>query len=245
MGIPLSIFAHLLSATTTYAAEPIFCQGEIERAKLAVSRIREEWPLRGPDDLTQYIQRLGTTVAHSDPRGRRMQWHFGIVRDYAPNAFSAGNGYIYVTDGTVRFAQTEAELAGVLAHEIGHELAGHFCLDPRAGERSFWDLVGRNNKQGDRTTQRESIGSLTQVIDTEKELEADRLAVTLLEFAGYDARGMLAMSRRLPPGAGPAASHLQNQRRITALERLLAGVPSRSARDSLEFQQLKQKLATE
>ena len=77
--------------------------------------------------VSQYVQKLGVRLAHFSVYGRNSPWQFSVVRNLAPNAFSIGGGYVFITDGAVNFVQNESELAAILAHELGHELAGHFC----------------------------------------------------------------------------------------------------------------------
>lgn len=79
-----------------------------------------------------------------------------------------------------------------------------------------------------------------------KELEADRLAVQILDLAGYDPRAVLMVARRLP--AGDSFHRLCDQRRIRALEDLLVGYPSRSekgSKGSKELQRVKRELASQ
>jgi len=215
--VPLWVLLSVAQAQVT-------CTGEQERASAITQRINQEWPMRSNNDLVStYVQRLGQQLAQTLVEGRSLVWHFSVVRDRSSNAFSIGNGYIYVTDGAVVIAQNESEVAAVLAHEIGHQLAGHFCESV-----SFFDwLFSREEKY--------TIGSLTQVIDISKEKQADQYAVTILKAAGYDPRSMLVVAKRL-----------QSRRRVEALEGLLIDTKSsKPSKNSAEFQQVKRKLATE
>ena len=97
--------------------------------------------------------------------------------------------------------------------------------------------------ESSREVRRQGVGSLTQVIDIAKELEADRLAVQILDRAGYDPRAVLTMAKRLP--AGDSFHHLRDQRRIRALEDLLVGTSPRSEKGSKELQRVKRELASQ
>ncbi len=104
------------------------CLGELERSKDTRQRIDQEWPLRSSgDEATQYIQKLGVRLARYSTGGDTIPWRFFVVRNLSPNAFSIGAGTVYVTEGAITFARNESELAAIIAHELGHELAGHFC----------------------------------------------------------------------------------------------------------------------
>jgi len=96
------------------------CPGEEGKALNSVIKIAQEWPLRpANDNISRYLQRLGERLV-----AKAELWlnhyliirdagavAFLIVRDFSVNAFSVGNGHIYITDGSLAFADTEAELA--------------------------------------------------------------------------------------------------------------------------------------
>jgi len=220
------------------------CEGESERARANAARIAQEWPLRSSGDaLSRYAQSLVERLARSSRRDR-VPWRVAMVHDRAPNAFAAGAGSLYVTDGALEFARTESELAAILAHEMGHQISGHFCQREQPGFFSW--LFGRSDdtEETSRKDVREKdLGSISLVIDPVKEREADRQAVAILQEAGYDPHAMLEVARRLPSGGRP--SHLQDPRRIQSLEASLAAVPSIEIAESLEFQAAKRDLAAE
>lgn len=212
------------------------CPGEQEQARATMRQVERQWPLRdGRDTVSEYVQNLGTRLAAGLPAGRSTAWRFSVVRDYAVNAFSIGGGYVYVTEGALLSARTEAELAAILAHEIGHQLAGHFCRPPPPG---FWDSFLNLFRWPNGREREYSIGALTQVIDPVKEHEADQLAVRLLLSSGYDPHAMLDLARRLPPDS----SHLNAPSRIRFLEQLLAGIPPGQRHDSVQFRQIQRLL---
>ncbi|MEW6278487.1 MAG: M48 family metallopeptidase, partial [Candidatus Eremiobacterota bacterium] len=69
------------------------------------------------------VERLGAAVAGAS--GRSIPWTFYLVADAEPNAFTVGEGYVFVTDGLLRLKLTDDELAGVLAHEVAHGMLRH------------------------------------------------------------------------------------------------------------------------
>jgi predicted Zn-dependent protease len=215
----------------------------MERAKSTRQRIDQEWPLRGSgDEVTRYLQQLGVRLAQYGTGGSAIPWRFSVVRNLAPNAFSIGAGYVYVTEGAITFAQTEGELAAILAHELGHELAGHFCSQPAsAGSRGLFDLFA-DSPQPERSTV--GSGSVRQTIDPRKEAQADQIAVGILQSAGYPPDALLQVARRLPAGG---ESHLFDPRRIQSLERIVAGLGGGGTRqpDSETFLRVKHSLAEE
>ena len=78
-----------------------------------------------PDgDLQAYVQELGEELAARSERPD-LPWTFRVLDDPVINAFALPGGYIYVTRGLLAYLDSEAELAGVLGHEIGHVTARH------------------------------------------------------------------------------------------------------------------------
>ncbi len=192
---------------------------ERERAAAAARRIELDWPLAGSGPITDYVQSLGARLAHATDDARR-RWSFTVVRDLSANAFAIGDGRIYVTEGVVAACQNEAEVAAILTHEMGHEIAGHLRSEATsAGARA-------------------SVGSVTLPIEPSKEMEADRLSLSLLDRAGYDPHAALTVAARLA-SRGDRARHWTDAERVAQLRDLLAGVPHGGKLDSQEFRRLK------
>ncbi|MGK2959445.1 MAG: M48 family metallopeptidase [Acidimicrobiales bacterium] len=224
-----------------YARSQTWCSGEQEAAEVTRQQLDSEWPLRGSGDaLSSYIKALGNRVASRNDRSRAIDWRFHVVRNKAVNAFSIGAGNIYITDGAVNFVQNESELAGILAHEMGHELGGHFC---RASFlRSLYDdLFGASDES--REVRITGIGSIKQVIDPDKEREADKLAVRILDAGGFNPRAMIDLPRRL--SSPETITHLFDPDRMKYLESYLANTPPVKAPSSEEFLKIKRALADE
>jgi predicted Zn-dependent protease len=143
--------------------------------------------------LQQYVNRVGRWVANQSERPD-LPWHFGVIESKDVNAFAAPGGYIFVTRGLYALLQNEAELAGVLAHEVGHVISKHHLkilqksrmLD--LGSQLLAKQVSNNDNA------QKLIGSGAEVVarslDQDAEFEADRIAVVLAARAGYDAFGL-------------------------------------------------------
>ena len=238
-------FAGLLLLMSLFFSEvclaiPGPCEGEQESARTTLQRIEREWPLRGSgDSVTQYMQNLGVRLAQLDIRGRMMPWRFLVVRNLSSNAFSIGGGYVFITDGAVNFVQNESELAAILAHELGHELAGHFCgASDLSDSGGLFDIFSAPKIEEHQV----GIGSLTLAIDPVKEQQADQIAVSILQAGGYDPRSMLDVARRLPSGG---ALHPVDSQRLQSLESFLAKTPLTKIQDSEDFRAIKRTLAAE
>lgn len=139
--------------------------------------------------LQKYVNNVGRWVASQSERPD-LPWHFGVIESNDVNAFAAPGGYIFLTRGLYRLLQNEADLAGVLGHEIGHVIRQHHLkilqqsrlLD--LGGKLLAKQVGGNDKV------QQLIGSGAEVVarslDKNAEFEADRIAVVLATRAGYD-----------------------------------------------------------
>ena len=182
------------------------CAGEAEKAQRVGARIENELPLRGSDSVTTYVRDFGSHLAEQAGIAGKANWRFAVVRDRSVNAFSIGDGGIYVTEGAILAVNNQDEFAGLIAHEMGHQVAGHFC--PQAQDRGG-PPVGRSPVAA------AQLGSLRQGMDPAKEREADDLAVGILLEAGYDpaVRSRAVSRSRGAPADGdpPAAAAAQRQ----------------------------------
>jgi len=197
------------------------CPTEQTVARAAAARIEREWPLRSTDAVTDFVRQVGRRLAEHAPDSP-YPWTFTVVRDRSANAFAIGGGAIYVHDGTIAVARDEAEVAAVLAHEMGHQLAGHFCVGRQ--EDASWsgllaDLIGGG------APPEHGVGSMRQTVDPVREREADGLSIPILESAGYDPRAALDIARRA------ACEGSDERRRTDELARLLKDVAPGGAPD--------------
>ncbi len=150
-------------------------------------------PLVKDDKLQKYVNRIGRWVATQSERPD-LPWHFGVIQSEDMNAFAAPGGYIFVTLGLYRTLQSEADLAGVLGHEVGHVIRQHHLKILQqsklvdAGSKAISKSVGGNDKV------QQVIGSGAEIVarglDKDAEFEADRIGVVLATRAGYDAYGL-------------------------------------------------------
>jgi predicted Zn-dependent protease len=150
-------------------------------------------PLVKDKQLQKYVNNVGRWVAAQSERPD-LEWHFGVIESNDVNAFAAPGGYIFVTRGLYRLLTNEAELAGVLAHEVGHVIKKHHLKILQQsrlvdiGAKLFAKQAGENDKI------KNLIGSGAEVVarslDKDAEFEADRIAVVLAARAGYEAYGL-------------------------------------------------------
>jgi beta-barrel assembly-enhancing protease len=151
-------------------------------------------PLVKDEALQQYVNQVGRWVTSQSERAD-LPWKFGVIDSSDINAFAAPGGYVLITKGLYQKLQNEAQLAGVLGHEIAHVVKKHQLkvlqkqqlLNFGAGKLS--DLFGKNDKLA-----KKAISSGAEIsartLDKDAEFEADRMGLVLAARAGYDAYGL-------------------------------------------------------
>ena len=102
---------------------------EIQLGREYDAQIRQQMRPYEDPDLQQYVQRIGLELARLSHRPD-LPWTFTVVDVPAVNAFALPGGYIYITRGILPYLDNEAQLVGVLGHEIGHVTARHAASTP-------------------------------------------------------------------------------------------------------------------
>src|SRR5512145_2088932 len=97
---------------------------EIQLGQQMDAQVREEMGIYDDPELQRYVQDVGLRLARASDRPN-LPWHFAVVDSPTVNAFALPGGYVYLTRGIMPFLDNEAQLAGVLGHEIGHVTARH------------------------------------------------------------------------------------------------------------------------
>lgn len=98
---------------------------------LLAERFDKEGLVYHNGELEAYLERIGQTVV-ADKDIENVNWKFHALRDPTPNAFALPNGSIYINTGLLALLDDEAQLAGVLAHEITHVSRRHTYLQNRS-----------------------------------------------------------------------------------------------------------------
>ncbi len=180
--------------------------------RAVAARILTTYPLASDPELSDYIHRVGMTVAACSNRPETYGgYHFALLDAEEVNAFAAPGGIILVTRGMVETAQDEEELSAILAHEVGHVCAKHGLKAIKQSRliEAFEFLA----MEGAARTSHENIARLAQVYDQvlddvvealvekgysrKQEYEADELSLTFVCRAGYDPEGLYRALKRL------------------------------------------------
>lgn len=161
-------------------------------------QVNAQLPLVRDVPVNLYVNQLGRLIARHSGRPD-VTYHFYVVDDPSLNAFALPGGHVYVNRGLVERTSDVSELAGVLAHEIGHVAARHGAeslqrhLRTRSMARVMYQLILGREPLLDRQAL-DLGGALWQARHSRAdEVEADQLAVQYLVDAGVDPRGMLAL----------------------------------------------------
>lgn len=178
-------------------------KGEAEIGKGVAANLLGAVPPVQDDKLQAYVNRLGLWLALQTERAD-LSWHFGVLDSDSVNAFAAPGGYVFITRGLLLHMRSEAELAGVLAHEIAHVLKRHHlqAIQKNAQAGVMADLASMaadNARRGDLAQKAISTGTelYARGLDKDDEFEADRMGVVIAARAGYDPFGLPALLQTL------------------------------------------------
>lgn len=205
---------------------------EAEMGAAAASVLLGAAPLVDDLEVQRYVNMVGLWIALQSERPD-LDWRFGVLEDDTANAFAAPSGYVFITKGLFNVLRTEAELAGVLAHEIAHVVDRHH-VDAMVKQDRFKVLTETaQSVSGEDGWIADAAVSASQELyskglDKSVEFEADRMGAILAARAGYDAYGLSHALMTLD-GAGSEgeflgfflSTHPATAKRLDALHGLL------------------------
>jgi predicted Zn-dependent protease len=181
---------------------------EIQMGRNADPDIVASMGLYPDEGLQTYVQELGEGLAARSERPD-LPWTFRVLDDPVINAFALPGGYIYVTRGILAYLDSEAELAGVLGHEIGHVTARHSVNQISRAQVAQLGLgVGMilaPELQRFEGLASASLGLLFLKFGRDDERQADELGVRYMGRLGYDPAqlsGVMGMLGRVTAGGG-------------------------------------------
>lgn len=206
---------------------------EIEIGQDMASQLLGAAPLMANDGVQRYVNNVGRWLASQTERPD-LPWRFGVLEAPQLNAFATPGGHIFITRGLLERMKSEAELAGVLAHEISHVLKKHHLKAIQKGAQmelagAAVSLLARQDRSTPNREKLLAAGSelFSRGLDKSDELEADRLGVVIAARGGYDAYGLPSVLQTLqamnPEDSGVALmfkTHPAPAERLAALERM-------------------------
>ncbi|MGH8176998.1 MAG: M48 family metalloprotease [Steroidobacter sp.] len=175
-------------------------EGEINKAKQVHPMLLQQFGGAYDDpQLQAYVNEVGQRAAKASHRPE-LQYFFTVLDSEDINAFTTGGGFVYITRGIMNYLNSEAELAAVLGHEIGHVTARHPVRQQSKSTLAgigaaavgvftgSGDLAGLANYAG---------AALVSGYGRDQELEADRLGAEYLVGVGYESQHMIDVVRLL------------------------------------------------
>lgn len=200
-------------------------------------------PLLRNEAVQRYVNQVGWWVAMQaekpkDKDGREIAfaWRFGVIDTDAVNAYATPGGFVFVTVGLLRRLNSEAELAGVLGHEIAHVTQGHYLAALKKG--GFAQIAGGvvQARTGGNAISGAMLGAVKNLyakgLDRGDEFDADRWGMLYAARAGYAPGGLPSVLRMYAQQSAQAgkdenfnlffATHPDPGDRITRLDALVS-----------------------
>ncbi|MCK9201986.1 MAG: M48 family metalloprotease [Gallionella sp.] len=169
---------------------------EIAEGRQADVQIKQQYKVYESKALQDYVNRVGQRIAKQSHRPG-LQYHFTVLDSPEINAFALPGGYVYITRGILAYLNSEAELAAVLGHEIGHVTARHGVRQQAAAQATNLALqIASLYVKGLNTAVGQNVanlfgGALLSGYGRDHELEADRLGAQYLTRTEYDPQAII------------------------------------------------------
>jgi predicted Zn-dependent protease len=233
---------------------------EVQLGQEYAAQVEQQLPMINDQAVNYYINQLGNSIARrADPRG--IAYTFRVVNANEVNAFAVPGGHVYVNRGLIERAGNMSELAGVLAHEIGHVVERHSVEQMSRAQSAntaasvlYGVLLGRNPSAIEQAGLQVGGTALFAHYTRDAEREADHDAVNFLVAAGINPRGLTTMFQKLleEQQSQPSAverwfsTHPGNAERVQNVQQEIAALPAASLRnlttDTRDFQTFKSRV---
>lgn len=183
-------------------------QQDVEIGRQSAAEVERQLPILNDRRVLDYVRRVGNRLAGATP-GPEYPYQFDLINSAEVNAFALPGGFMYLNRGLIEAAGTEAELAGVMAHEIAHVAlrhgtnqaskaylaqAGFGILGGLLGNGTAGDIVGAVGGFG--------LNALFLKFSRSAEKKADILGAQIMAGAGYDPNAMVEFFEVLRARAG-------------------------------------------
>ncbi|MBH8567217.1 M48 family metallopeptidase [Nostoc sp. CENA67] len=227
-GKALDLIPFLLQGVQVLQLSNISPNQEVDLGKrINQELVSSDVRLNHDPEINRYVQQIGRRLAVNSDRPN-LPYTFQVVEDKSINAFATLGGYVYVNTGLIKAADNEAELASVIAHEIGHIGGKHVVkqMQQKALESGLLSAAGL-----DRNTAVNIGVQLARDLprSRQNEYEADQRGLRTLTRTGYSQSAMVSfMKKLLGKSSTPTflSTHPGTSDRIAALQRSIKAQPS-------------------
>ena len=234
-------------------------QEDIQLGKQVAVDAEKQLPSCNDPKVDAYLTELGKNLSAKLPAGGiQYPFEFHCVNDKAINAFALPGGYVFVNRGAIEAADNEAELAGVMAHELAHVALRHGTAEATKAKAAqtgvgILGILFGDNAGGALLTElgRFSAGGVLLRYSRATETQADVVGTQILYDAGYDPRALAQFFEKIEAdskGQNPPeffSDHPNPEHRVERVNEeinKLGGLPPKMKKDSVEFEAIKREV---
>ncbi|MEB3312302.1 MAG: M48 family metalloprotease [Snowella sp.] len=218
-GLGYALTGNLLGPLSAVQTGMLLMQGESNLGNQITAQARQQLPMLKDEEVLAYIREIGHKLAKTAGRDE-FQYEFYVILDERFNAFALPGGKVFINAGAIAKTESEAEIAGLLAHEIAHSVLSH-----------GFQLMTQGALTDNITQYIPYVGGIAGNLlffnySREMEEQADQLGTRLLANSGYAAdgvRNLLAIMAKEDQVKIPAwlSTHPETRDRVTQLEELI------------------------
>ena len=234
-------------------------QTDIEEGRKFAMQIERQEPMCNDPRVDAYLTQLGMKlVAKLPTNGVNYPWEFHCVNDKSINAFALPGGFVFINRGAIEAADNEAQLAGVMAHELSHVALRHGTAQASKGSAvqlgtGILGAIFGGSVAGALATQGAAIGAGSVLLHYSRsaETQADVMGTQVLYDTGYDPRAMAQFFEKIEAesqGKNPPQFFSDHPNPGNRVERVneeidkLGGLPTNPKRDSQDFESVKREV---
>jgi len=233
-------------------------QQDVQVGREASAEVEKQLPLVKDAQLERYVSDLGRRLTQDAPNNAGYEWTFKVVNSQDINAFALPGGFIYVNRGVLEAAEDEAQLAGVMAHEIGHVVMRHGThqasqiMLAQVPLAILGGVLGRSSSLSAQLAEfgiSFGVNSIFMKNSRSAESQADQIGTYILYRDGYDPHAMAQffgiIDKKYPQqGLQFLSDHPNPGNRVKKVDELIPQLgPAKEGKPgSPEFQVAKKKL---
>ena len=251
--------AHVAAATRVVPPPNRYSsRDDVRIGSSAAADARRQLPLLRDSQVQGYVKRLGGRLVAVVPQRLQhagFRYSFDVVNQRSINAFALPGGPMFINRGVLQAAESEGQVAGVIAHELAHVVLRHGTAQATKGQKfQLGALAGQllgsivGGTAGSVIAQGSNLGLSTYFLKYSREYEqqADILGAQLMARAGYDPREMAAMFRTMASqsNGGPQwlSSHPNPSNRSAYIAQEAGSLRVAQRRSNTEFRRIQQRL---